>query len=61
MMPPPLRSRSCCVVDISDIVIISVIPDMVKGIISGITNLTVPLSTNDFDRSSFYCSYRNKT
>ena len=30
-MPPPLRRRSCVVVDISDIAIISVIPDMVKG------------------------------
>ena len=39
MMPPPLRRRSCVVVDISDIaIIISVIPDMVKGMISGITN-----------------------
>jgi hypothetical protein len=37
-MPPPLRSRSCVVVDISDIAIMSVIPDMVKAIISGITN-----------------------
>ena len=37
-MPPPLRRRSCVVVDISDIAIISVIPDMVKGMISGITN-----------------------
>ena len=32
------RRRSCVVVDISDIAIISVIPDMVKGMISGITN-----------------------
>jgi len=37
-MPPPLRLRSCVVVDMSDIAIISVIPDMVKGMISGITN-----------------------
>jgi len=37
-MPPPLRRRSCVVVDISDIAIISVIPDMVKGMILGITN-----------------------
>jgi hypothetical protein len=37
-MPPTLRSRSCVVVDISDITIILVIPDMVKAIISGITN-----------------------
>jgi hypothetical protein len=34
----PLCSSSCVVVDISDIAIISVIPDMVKAIISGITN-----------------------
>jgi hypothetical protein len=38
MMPPPLRRRSCVVVEISDIAIISVSPDMVKPIISGITN-----------------------
>jgi protein gp37 len=30
--------RSCVVVDLSDIAIISVIPDIVKATISGITN-----------------------
>jgi hypothetical protein len=30
-MPPPLRRRRCVVVDISDIAIISVIPNMVKA------------------------------
>jgi hypothetical protein len=38
MMPPPLCHRSCVVLDISDVDIILVIPDMVKSIISGITN-----------------------
>jgi hypothetical protein len=37
-MPSPLCRPSCVVVDISDIAIISAIPDMVKSIMSGITN-----------------------
>jgi protein gp37 len=37
-MPLPLRRRRCVVVDISDIAIISGITNMVKDIISGITN-----------------------